>query len=142
MLGTMLASMPNPANTSTRKRDGTTLRSHARSALRAMRERREMVGRLAAAIVQDDGPAEQPRDQNGRERRQQERGIRGREHVDDVGAANLRDERRNIDELVDDRPQVFDRPGESKRSGKRGFTGTSHASTSASSFHWRSSRLA
>ena len=79
----------------------------------------EVIGRLAAAIVQDDGPSEQPGDQNGREGRQQKRGIRGREHVDDVCAANLREERRNIDELVDDRPQVFDRPGESKRSGKR-----------------------
>ena len=54
MFGMISASMPNAANTSTRNRDGTTLRSTARSVARAIAERLQMVGRLAAAVVQHD----------------------------------------------------------------------------------------
>jgi hypothetical protein len=77
------------------------------------RDRRalQVVGGLAAAVVQDDRAAEGPRDQHRRQRRQQERRVRGREDVNDVGAPQLPDEERQVGELGRDRPGVFDVEG-------------------------------
>jgi hypothetical protein len=63
---------------------------------------------LAAAVVDQDGLAEQARDEEGRERREQEREVRRRKGVDDVGAPQLAEQQRPVDELRDDCADVFD----------------------------------
>ena len=90
--------MPNPANTSCRKRDGTTFRSTPASVRRATADLRQVIGRLAAAVVHHHRLSEQPRDLHGRPRRQQERGVGRGEHVDDV---RVRASRRTSDGPVD-----------------------------------------
>ena len=74
--------MPKPANTSTRKRDGTTFSSTWASAARATADRRRWSGRLAAAIVEHHRPAERTRHDDGRKRGEEKREVRGRKHVD------------------------------------------------------------
>ena len=108
MFGTIVASMPKPAKTSTRKRDGTTLRSTRAARRGRSADRAQVVRRFAAAVVQHDRPAEQPRDEDGRQRREQERGVRRREDVHDVGARQLAEQQRPVDQLGDDRAQVLD----------------------------------
>src|SRR5581483_8803903 len=68
----------------------------------------EMIGRLAAAVIEHDRLAERPRDQNRRQRREQKRRIRCREHVDDIGARQLPNEERDVRQFGDDGPCVLD----------------------------------
>ena len=71
------------------------------------RRPREMVRRLAAAVVQDDRFAERARDEHRRQRCEEKRRVRRREDVDDVGAGDLAYEFRNVGQLRDDRAQVL-----------------------------------
>ena len=59
----------------------------------------EMIRRLAAAIVHEDGPAEEARNNYRWQRREQERPVRRGENVHDVGAPQLPHQHRQIDEL-------------------------------------------
>ena len=67
-----------------------------------------MVGRFAAPVVHDDGLAEQPRDEDGGKRREQEREVRCGKHVDDVRVLQPPQQQGPVRELRHDRPQPFE----------------------------------
>ena len=91
MFGMIGASMPNRANTSTRNRDGTTLRSTRAIARPRDRRAPEVVGRLRrCGSSARPGVPSDARDEDRRQRREQERAVRGGEHVHDVGAPSSR----------------------------------------------------
>ena len=58
-----------------------------------------MVGRFAAVVVEEHRLAQRARHQPGRQRRQQERRVRRREDVDDVGPPQLAPQQRPVGQL-------------------------------------------
>src|SRR5262245_56858993 len=80
-----------------------------------------MVRRFAAVIVENDRPTEELRDQYRRERRQEERRVRGGKYVDDVGVPQLAEKQGPVANLGDDGAEVFDAQGRRKRQWRDGI---------------------
>ena len=80
----------------------------------------QVVGRLAAVVVEDDGPPEQPTHQDGGQRGEQKRPVGRREHVHDVGASDLTHELRHVRQFGHRRPDVFDLESGAKATRGRG----------------------
>ncbi len=68
----------------------------------------QMVGRLAAAVVHDDGLSQQARHQDRRKGSQQERPIRRRKDVNDVGLLKPFRQQGPIGQLRHERPDIAD----------------------------------
>ena len=108
MFGTISAGIPCSAKTLCRKREGTTFSIDRSQRESGDRRTAEMIRRLAAPIVHEDGPAEEAGNNYRRQRREQERPVRRRKNVHDIGPSQFPHQHRQIDELVDDRPHVLD----------------------------------
>ena len=78
---------------------------------------RKVVGGVTAVVVQDDGLAERARDDHGRHGRQQEPGVGRREHMGDVGPAQLPEKERPVPQLSRRGPHEFhvEQPLEGRR---------------------------
>ena len=67
----------------------------------------QMVVRLATAVVQHDALAQQLPDEDRRRRREQERPVRGAEHVHDVVRPERPEQRRDVRDRRRERPHVL-----------------------------------
>ena len=82
-----------------------------------------MVLRFAAVVVQQDRFAEQAAHENGRQRCEEKRGVRRREHVDEVGAPQLAIEQRPVAQLCDDGPDISHTQQPIERGARHGIDG-------------------
>ena len=80
-----------------------------------------MIGSLAAVIVQKHGLTEQFCHEDGGERGEKKRGVRGGESVNDIRPAQFLQQQRPIRQLRCDCPDILDVAQMSKRSRWRGI---------------------
>ena len=102
----------------------------------------QVIWSFAATVVEHDRPVQKMSHDQGGQRREQERCVRGGEDMHDVGPTQLARQPRDIRQFRCQRSEVLILVANLSIDGGGGLTGSSHASTSASLRHARRRRSA